>query len=430
MSVKPGTYLGIAGVGIVVGGAYWLLRPQSPPMEAVSIPAAQKTLQLKPVKTPKQTESNTETAAPIVLLGTILASAQANLTTMMPGKVTAVTVTEGATVKRGQMLVQLDDADFAAQERTAQAGIRAAQSQVSKARAGQNAQTLKSDLDILTARRGLEQAQIKLRQADLGRSAARDDIASERKLAQDNVAKAETGLAQARKILASLEELAKVGGVPRNDLEGARTQVKLAESDRDAAKTQLGRLEAGKNGTPYKSALADQDYEAARAGVRQAQEGVESAIKAKTSVMLLAASDLEAARANLEQAQTGQARARDARKNLRLTAPIEGLVSKVNIKQGETAQPGMPLIALVSLASPRVEALVSARQIAQLKVGQTAEIRVDAQPNTIFPAVISEIARVTEADGRSVRVTFRFRNLNPAIRPGQTARITLLGNVH
>ncbi len=429
MGVKPAAYLGMAGVGIVVGAAYWLMRPQ-PPAETKPLRVAQNTPETASLEKPKPSKYQPDTSAPLLLLGTVQASAQATLTTMMPAKVVAVRVTQGATVRRGQILVQLDDTDFVAQERTAQAGISAAQSQVSKARTGQNAQKLKAGLDILTARRGLEQAQIKLRQADLGRSAARDDFASERKLAQENVAKAETGLAQASKILTSLEALAEVGGVSRNDLEGARTQVKLAGSDRDAAKTQLERLEAGKNGTPYKSALAEQDYEAAKAGVRQAQEGVDSVIKAKTSVISLAANDLQSALANLEQANAGLSRARDARKTLQLTAPIAGFVSKVDIKQDETAQPGMSLVTLISLDAPRVEALVSARQIAQLKVGQTADIRVDAQPDTTFPAVISDIARVTEADGRSVRVTFRFRSPNPAIRPGQTARITLYSPVH
>ena len=361
MGVKPAAYLGVGAVGIVIGAAYWLMRPQGAPPETKPVSAAQKVQDSTLTKSePKPNKS--KKPAPLLLLGTVTASAQANITTMMPGKVTAVTVPEGATVRRGQVLIQLDDSDFAGQERSALAGVAAARTQVDKARAGQEAQRLKADLDILTAKRGLEQTRIKLRQADLGRSAVRDDIASERKLAQANIAKAETGLAQARKILASLEELAKVGGVPRNDLEGARTQVRLAESDRDAAKTQLGRLEAGREGTPYKAALAEQDYEAARAGVRQAQEGIASAQKAKTSVLRVAASDLDAARANLEQANAGLSRARNGGKLLRLASPIDGLVAKVDIRQGETAQPGMPLITLVSLAMPRVEALVSARQ--------------------------------------------------------------------
>lgn len=422
--------VGGTAAAIVIGGAAWLLRPKDNPTTPVAKTSQTETTPFKPQNEPASSQTSTDSAQadahePLRLLGTVQASAQSTVTTVMPGKVTAINVTAGATVGREQILVQLDDSDMAAQERTALAGIAAANSQVQKAKTGRTAQLLKADLDILTAKRGLEQAQIKLRQAELGRSAARDDLQSERKLAQENLAKAETGLAQARRMLQSLEELASVGGVPRNDLDGARTQVKLAEADRDAAQTQLKRLDAGQNGTPYKSALAAQDYEAARAGVRQAQDGVAAAQKARTSMLALADDDIAAARANLAQAHAGLQRARDARQMLALKAPISGLVSRVDIHAGETAQPGMPLVTIVSLESPRIEALVPARQISLLQTGQKATVTADAQPGKTFAAVVSEIARVAEPDGRSVRVTFRFSAPNAALRPGQTARITL-----
>jgi len=54
---------------------------------------------------------------------------------------------------------------------------------------------------------------------------------SELVTAQEGVRKARWALDRARKTVRDLEELAKVGGVSRSDLEGARMQVTVAQSD-------------------------------------------------------------------------------------------------------------------------------------------------------------------------------------------------------
>jgi multidrug resistance efflux pump len=376
-------------------------------------------------ETAPPSETAQESREPLTLIGSVQSGAQVNLSARLPARIAGVYAREGDAVRKRQLLVLLDAAEATAQTRTAQAGESAAQAQVRKARLGRDAQRVKSDADIAAAQGGLQQAKTKLQQAILARDAARDDTQAELQTAQEGVRKAEAGLEQARRTRQSLEELAKVGGVSKADMEGARTQERLAQSDLDTARAQVRRLQAGPpGGASYRVALAQQDVDAAQAGVRQAEEGLRTALTARRQTLALAAQDLDAAQAALAQAQAGVEGAHAAQQMTRLSSPMDGMATNLAAHVDEIAQPGMPLVTVVSLGGLRVEALVLARQLGMLRVGQAAQVTVDTQPGRSFPIVVSEIARVAESDGRTFRVKFRFHQ-PVSLRPGQTARITV-----
>jgi multidrug resistance efflux pump len=364
----------------------------------------------------------------LTLLGTVQAATQAALSVRLPARIQAVPVKRGDRVQTGQLLVQLDDADFLSQVRTAEAGVQAALAQVRKAITGKDAQRIKADSDIQQAEGGLRQAKVKLSQATLARNAAQEDLQSERRVVQEGVRKAEAGLEQAQRILRSLEELDKVGGVSKSELEGARTQVKIAQSDLATAQAQARRLEAGPepaNGPTFRVALAQKDVDATQAGLTQSEDGVRTAKEARRRVLAVAEEDVRAAEAALAQAKAGVEGAKAALASMRIASPISGVVSNLEARVGETAQPGIALVTVVSLLGVRVEALASARHLSRIHVGQAARITVDTQPGHVFSAVVSEISRIAEPDGRSFRVRFRFVREASSLRPGQTARITM-----
>lgn len=366
----------------------------------------------------------------LTLTGTITSAAQATLSTRMPTRIVAVNVQQGDTVRHGQALVLLDPAEARTQSETAQAGVTAAEAQVRKARVGRSAQTVKADSDIATAQSGLRQALVKWQQAQLARDAARDDARADARTAQEGVRKAEAAFKRAQDTLHELEELAKVGGVSRSDLEGARTQVSVAQSDLETARAQAQRAESGpgdKGMLPYRVALAQKDVYAAVAGVRQAREGVRAAEEARRQTLALADQDIFAAEAALAQAKAGLSGAAAAQRATQLVSPLDGIATSVGARAGETAQPGAPLVTVVSLFGLRVEALAVARQLPLLHVGQSASVSVDTQPDRTLPAVVQEVARVAEPDGRSFRVVFHFRE-TVSVRPGQIAHITILPN--
>ncbi len=310
-----------------------------------------------------------------------------------------------------------------AQLSSARAALAAAATLVQKAEAGRAAQQVKAESDILLARNGLQIAWQKRDTAAVARDSAVSETAADIKTAEQGVTKATTSLEHAKKTLADLETLEKVGGVSRNDLESARMQVSLAQIDLDAATAGVNRIKNGPGGVPFRVALARADVTAAEQGVQQAESAVRTALAARDKAMAVADSEVHSARASAAQARAAVKSSSDAVTTMCLNSPLDGITSSVTARVGETAQPGSPLVTVVSLKNLRIEALVPARNIPGLRVGLRVSINADTQPGSALHGVVSEIAKVAERDQRTIKVRFRLIG-GPNLRPGLGARIT------
>lgn len=365
----------------------------------------------------------------LTLIGSVQSARQATLSVRQPARIARVLVREGQAVSRNSLVIEMDSSDYLAQERTLQAGIAAAVAQVLRARAARSSQLTKADADVASADSAIRQAETRVEQARLARDAAQTDTRNEQIVAREGARKANAALARARQTLRGLEQLSTVGGVARTDLEGARTQVTVAESDLSAALAQVKRLEDGPGGQGapnYRVAAAGRDVESAELAAAQARMGLKTALRARSDTQALAEQEIRTTEAATEQARASlYALRQTAESATRLRAPLNGVVTAVGARAGETAQPGAPLATLVSLDGLHALALASGRQLASLKVGQQASIIVDTRPRDSFAARVSQIARVADPDGRTFRVKFQFSAPHPAVRPGQTARITV-----
>ncbi len=442
-----GIVAGVVGVVAVMGIAYGLLRPHDtarPPAAPQNEGAPAPTLPVTsaPMTPAPGVKPGYDKPAPLTLLGTVLAGQQENVSVRQPARIVSVSVAEGQAVRRGQLLVLLDMPEARSAQQSAAASVRAARSQVNKATAGRRAQIVKAEADIQTAYAGVTQASERLKQAQLGVQAAQAGDRADLARANEGVRKAQLGLKTAQRTLDSLEQLSKVGGVSRNELEGARTQVTSAHSDLDTANAAVQQIQSGPN-TPnssvprgsnagsdsqvvtFRVANARQEAELAQAAVRQAKSGLYAAQQARKQIIAVADADIQSAQASVQQAEAGLSGAQSGGQAARLTASLDGIASNVTARVGETAQPGQPLLTVVSFADARIEALVLARQLAQIQVGQNGQARLDARPDAPLAIVVSRISRVAEPDGRTFRVTFRLLSPPSTLRVGQMARITL-----
>ncbi len=375
----------------------------------------------------QKTPPNDREAKGMVLLGVVQAGSQTTLSARLPALIRQVLAREGDLVRRGQLLVELDGRDAYIQQSTAQAGVDAAEAQVRKAMAAREAQRIKSDSDVLAAQSAGKQALIKRRQTEIAVDAARSETQADLAAARDAEKKAQVAVDRASHLLHSLEGLAAVGGVSRNDLEDARTQLKSAEADLDAAHVQVKRLQSSpdrQEGAGYRVAVAQQDLELAITGLQQARDAVRTAQDARKQTLALADQDIRAADAALTQSRSGIANARTASSDTHLKSPIDGQITAVAAHAGENAQPGAPLLTVIGMSDLLVEALVSARQLSALHIGQTARIQTDVAANLSLSAVLSQISHVAEADGRSFRVKFHLLAFS-SFRPGQNVRILI-----
>lgn len=112
-----------------------------------------------------------------------------------------------------------------------------------------------------------------------------------------------------------------------------------------------------------------------------------------------------------------------------LRSPISGIITKIDAETGEIAIANEKIISVISDGLYEIEVNIPEVDVAKTKVGQEAEITLDAYgPDEIFPAVISEIEPAeTVVEGVSTYKTILvFIQNDQRIRSGMTANIDII----
>jgi len=111
----------------------------------------------------------------------------------------------------------------------------------------------------------------------------------------------------------------------------------------------------------------------------------------------MAESAANSARQRVDQARADLAGAADSLDKTRITSPMAGVVTGKHIELGETAviglqnQPGTVLLTISDMSRVEAEMEVDEASIPAVKVGQPAQVRIDAYPNQGFDAVVTEV---------------------------------------
>lgn len=127
----------------------------------------------------------------------------------------------------------------------------------------------------------------------------------------------------------------------------------------------------------YNTALAT--YQTAVANVNAAKENIKSSIASVAS-----------ARAGLEKADKDISRAT-------LTAPMSGIISLLNVKQGErvvgsSMMAGTEMMRIADMSKIEVRVDVGENDIPKVRIGDSADIEVDAYNDRKFKGVVTQIA--------------------------------------
>lgn len=198
----------------------------------------------------------------------------------------------------------------------------------------------------------------------------------------------------------------------------------------DAARKESERLEAARKRSVESFArteslfrqklLSDEDF-------RQAK-------LARESSELAAA----ASRANVAQSEAGVAGLQDGLAKSTLRAPISGRVTSLKAEMGEMAIPGVSnlpgatLMVISDMSQLMAEVKVSEGEVVRTKVGQTAQVAVEALPGRVFPGTVMEVATGAEKTGQDanlykVKVMLDMKSEDIAkLRPGMSARGVIL----
>ncbi len=149
--------------------------------------------------------------------------------------------------------------------------------------------------------------------------------------------------------------------------------------------------------------------------------------------LALAGIDLKSSRERLAQARAQLEQVNDQLSKTRIVSPIDGVVTSLDIKVGETAiasSTNIPGSSLMTIANPRsiyTEVLVDEADVANLAVGQRAEIVAIAYPDQPIRGVVRYIANTAKIEpgrqGLSFTVEIDILEAGDVVlRPGMSCR--------
>jgi len=325
-----------------------------------------------------------------------------DITTISPkvkGQIRQIYVQENQSIRKGDLLVKLDDRDLVAAVRQAQAALAQAQS-------GKQAAVEAVPLQNSLTAAQVAQAQAGVLQAGGGVSAAQARTANARAAAQ---------AAQGRVALAIAQQNAVQAGLTKAAQDITRSKTLLAQGA--ISREQFDAAQAAYSTAAANVAGAAQSVDVARSAVQQAQQDVAAAQAAEQqSRALVQAGNAQVAQAQTgsgqsaiktAQAQTSSAQVAAARAALdaaqlqlsyaAVRAPIDGIVSKKSVNVGDTVSPGQPLLAIADLGALRVTANLKETQLGKVRVGQPVQFSVDAYPHRVFKGKVQSISPATGA---------------------------------
>ena len=213
----------------------------------------------------------------------------------------------------------------------------------------------------------------------------------------------------------------------------------LLEIDPRSAKANSEAMEANMRAaqSDYGSAKANHlqvksDFERAKANHKAGIISVAEFEKSKTALETAQATE-ETSRRRSEQAAATRNQSRVGLTYTTITAPMDGVVTARRIELGETAVPGIQnqagtvLLTISDMSKVEAEMEVDEASIPNVKVGQNAQVRIDAYPNQLFDGLVTEVGgspilKLSQNEATKFKVKVQIKNPPLTIKPGLSAQ--------
>jgi membrane fusion protein (multidrug efflux system) len=200
-----------------------------------------------------------------------------------------------------------------------------------------------------------------------------------------------------------------------NQEEGRVTEVRVREGDSVRMGQVLIRMD---------EQLIRAEHDKAAASLRQAELDLER-LGTLSAKKLVAEDAVTRAQTALEVARA-QERVLRARLNyMTITAPLKGTVAMRRIEPGDVAPKHTHLLTVVDLSELVTNFSVSELVLPNIKLGDRAEVRIDALGDQIFPGTVSRIYPTIDPVTRRGQIEVLLKPVPSGARPGQFCRVTL-----
>ncbi len=294
------------------------------------------------------------------------------------GRVKRLFVDEGQTVTKGQLLAELDAAPLEARYASVQAGISNLEVQISQA-----------VLDVAYTGKNSDAS---IAAADAGVSSARAHLV-----------RAQAVLDNAKSAQERAGRLFRQNVISQREFDDADMGLRTSEADVEAAEKDLVRADAN-----LTLARASKDTIALK------QHQVQSLQASRQAAL----GQLAEVQANLAERQ--------------IVAPTDGTILSRPVEVGDVVGPGAPVFVMVDMGRLYLKIYVPEPDIPKLRLGDPAEVSVDAFPNRTFAARVSKISDQAEFTPKNVEtqeerlklvfgVELTFVNPDRVLKPGMPA---------
>jgi len=305
----------------------------------------------------------------------------------LPGHVARLYVDEGAWVRQGDELAQLEQEILKAKQDQAEALVRELEArQASLLLAIQLKEEL-LEAEIRRARAGKSAASARYESLKAG---SREQEIAETAAARD---RAKVEWENRRRDYVRMKELLEARIISASQYDAAEAGAEAARAAYDAAEERYKLVKAGPREERIREGKADLiGSDAVLAAAEAAAREVE-----KMKV------DLKALKAQAEQAEAQLAIAQDDLQKSRIYAPFDGFVTVKNVEEKEYVQPGTPVLTLAQLDEVRVKTYVPQTQLGKVYLGRQARVISDTFPGKPYLGVVTFISPEAEFTPKNVQ---------------------------
>jgi HlyD family secretion protein len=248
------------------------------------------------------------------------------------------------------------------------------------------------------------------------------DVSAQADAALANVRTAQTGIALA------------AAGLQQSQAQIAQAEAGIAQAQAEAtdATANLSRT----RDLAAKGFLSAANVDTALAREQRAQAAVAAARATLASARAAVASAQAGIASNRSSISAAQASSRNAQVAVDFTeirAPFDGVVLTKNANVGDIITPFSSaagsqgaVVTMADMSTLEVEADVSESSVSKIKVGQPAEIVLDAIPDTRFRGSVARMVPTVDRAKATVMTKVKFETLDPRILPEMSAKVTFL----
>ena len=402
----------------------------------------------------------------VSVTGRVKAAEDVNLAFEKAGKVANVYVKVSDKITAGQLLVNLDNADIAAQLTQAEAELKTQKAKLNELKAGTREEEIKvQEVKVANAKTDLGEAKKNLIDKLQDAYTKSDDAVRNKTdqlfespvmpLPQVNFSitdsQLETDIEWQRLVIDNVLNLWKQSLNQLTVSSDLSSYVNDAKNNLNQIKSFLDKVAFAINIATANTGVSQTTIDAWRGEAATARTNVGIAVsnllaadeKLKTAESNFSLANqeliLKKAGATNEEITAQEAQVEKAEANVLnyqaqlsktiLRSPIKGIVTKQDAKVGEIVSANATVVSVISTAKFEIEANVAEADIAKVKVGNSAKVTLDAYgEDVIFEAKVVEIdpAETIIEGVATYKTTLQFINEDERIKSGMTANIDIL----